>query len=57
MIFLYCTNVTYNESLNNDDLLSETMIMLPATGSRDSCDVTVMIMTDCGDSDPVTMSE
>ena len=57
MNFLYCTNSTYNASLNNADLLSETMITLPATGSRDSCDVTVMVMTDCGDSDPVTMSE
>ena len=41
------------------EILSDTTITLSATdvSTSDTCEVTVIVVTDCGDSEPVTMSE
>ena len=50
-----CTNTT----VAIPEIVTDTVVYLPATrfSTSDTCEVTVIVVTDCGDSEPVTMSE
>ena len=57
--FIFFSNCTQSTIVLPGSILASVMTFLPANrvSTSQSCEVTVIVVTDCGDSEPVTMSE